>query len=104
MTAILVVPWARENHVGGLISCGRIHIPIMRVRDLGLVYLLSPLSTLAGTDLFNDPEIQIVYFSTREAAVRWATEDIAHRRQLRMVQARLRAVSARLVVLKDAGP
>lgn len=82
MTATVSVPTALAPRIGGLISRGSLSIPTKEAPDVGRVYFLVPLFSLSGVgDVFNQPDIDVEYFDTRDEAIAWGEADIERRRR-----------------------
>ena len=79
MTAVVSVPIALAGVVGYALSQGR-DIPSKEAPEVGRVYLLAPLFSLSGLGLFEQPDIEIQYFRTREEAMAWGENDIERRK------------------------
>jgi hypothetical protein len=78
VTAVVSVPIALAGVVGYALSQGR-DIPSKEAPEVGRVYFLAPLCSLAGTGLFDRPEIEIQYFKTNAEAMAWGENDIERR-------------------------
>jgi hypothetical protein len=76
--ACVSVPSAIAGVVGYALSQGR-DIPSTEAPDVGRVYFLAPLFTLAETGLFDHPEIEIQYFKTNAEAMAWGENDVERR-------------------------
>jgi hypothetical protein len=79
MTAVVSVPAALAERVGGVLSRG-VPIPTKEAPDVGRTYFCVPLFSLAGADLFTSSDIDVEYFDTRTEAEAWGEADIQQRR------------------------
>jgi hypothetical protein len=78
--AVVSVPWSLAGVVGEQLTQGRA-VPTKQAEQIGRVYMLVPLLCLAGTGLFDRPEIEIQYFKTEAEAQAWGEADIVRREE-----------------------
>jgi hypothetical protein len=81
MTAVVSVPINRAGEIGSRLSTRGVPIPTREAPDVGRAYLLVPLFVLSGLGLFDQPDIEVQYFQTREEAMAWGENDIETRKQ-----------------------
>ena len=77
MTAVVSVPAYLTGRVGGALSRGVLTIPTREIP--GRTYFIVPLLALSGVGVFNQPDIDVEYFDTRDEAFAWGDADIERR-------------------------